>query len=89
MPPVIDVAGQIRCPVLGLFGGADQAIPTSDVDTFDRLLEEADIEHEVVVYPGAPHSFFDRSYEEHEGACSDAWRRVLGFLEKVAAARAA
>jgi carboxymethylenebutenolidase len=89
MPPVIDVAGQIRCPVLGLFGGADQAIPTSDVDTFDRLLDEAGTEHEVVVYPGAPHSFFDRSYEEHEGACSDAWRRVLGFLEKVAAARAA
>jgi carboxymethylenebutenolidase len=89
MPPVIDVAGQIRCPVLGLFGGADEAIPTSDVDTFDRLLEEAGIEHEVVVYPGAPHSFFDRSYEEHEGACSDAWRRVLAFLERVAAARAA
>ena len=89
MPPVIDEAGQIRCPVLGLFGGADEAIPTKDVDTFDRLLDEAGIEHEVVVYPGAPHSFFDRSFEEHEGACSDAWRRVLEFLEKVAAARAA
>jgi carboxymethylenebutenolidase len=89
MPHVIDEAGQIRCPVLGLFGGADEAIPQRDVDTFDRLLDEAGIEHEVVVYPGAPHSFFDRKYEEFEGACSDAWRRVLGFLEQVAAARAA
>jgi len=89
MPHVIDRAGEIRCPVLGLFGGADEAIPTSDVDTFDRLLDEADVEHEVVIYPDAPHSFFDRKYEEHAGACSDAWRRVISFLEKVGAARAA
>jgi carboxymethylenebutenolidase len=89
MPPVLDVVGDIRCPVLGLFGGADEAIPTSDVDTFDRLLDEAGLEHEVVVYPDAPHSFFDRRYEEHAGACSDAWRRVISFLERVAAARAA
>jgi carboxymethylenebutenolidase len=89
LPPVLDHVNEIRCPVLGLFGGADEGIPTSDVDTFDRLLDEAGIEHEIVIYPDAPHSFFDRKYEEHEGACSDAWRRVLGFLDRVAAARAA
>jgi carboxymethylenebutenolidase len=89
IPSVLDHIGEVRCPVLGLFGGADEAIPTSEVDTFDRLLDEAGVEHDVVVYPGAPHSFFDRRYEEHAGACSDAWRRVLAFLEKVGAARAA
>jgi carboxymethylenebutenolidase len=89
MPPVLDQVGEIRCPVLGLFGGADEGIPTSDVDTFDRLLDEAGVEHDIVIYPGAPHSFFDRKYEEHAGACSDAWRRVISFLEKVGAARAA
>ena len=89
LPPVLDHVGEIRCPVLGLFGGADEAIPPNEVETFDRLLDEADIEHEVVVYPGAPHSFFDRAYEEHAGACSDAWRRVIGFLELVGAAKAA
>ena len=89
IPPVLDHVGEIRCPVLGLFGGADEGIPTSDVDTFDRLLDEADIEHDIVIYPDAPHSFFDRKYEEHAGACSDAWRRVISFLEKVGAARAA
>jgi carboxymethylenebutenolidase len=88
-PSVLDHVGETRCPVLGLFGGADEAIPTSDIDTYDRLLTEAGVEHEVVVYPGAPHSFFDRSFAEHEGACADAWRRVLGFVEKVGAARAA
>jgi carboxymethylenebutenolidase len=33
-----------------------------------------------VVYPGAPHSFFDRSYKEHAEASTDAWRRVLAFI---------
>jgi carboxymethylenebutenolidase len=89
MPSVLDHAGEMRCPVLGLFGGADEAIPPSEVDTFDRLLDEAGVEHEIVIYPDAPHSFFDRKYEEHAGACSDAWRRVISFLEKVGAARAA
>jgi carboxymethylenebutenolidase len=89
MPSVLDHAGEMRCPVLGLFGGADEAIPVSEVDTFDRLLDEAGVEHEIVIYPGAPHSFFDRAYEEHAGACADAWRRVLGFLEHVGAAKAA
>ena len=36
--------------------------------------------YEIVTYPGAPHSFFDRRYEEHADACADAWRRVLAFL---------
>ena len=88
-PAPIEHAGETRCPVLGLFGGADPAIPPEDVELFDRLLDGAGVEHEIVSYPGAPHSFFDRSYEEHAGACSDAWRRVLGFLDKVASARAA
>jgi carboxymethylenebutenolidase len=79
---------EILCPVLGLFGGADRAIPTEQVEEFDRRLGEAGVPHEVVVYPGAPHSFFDRSYEEHAEASEDAWRRVLGFLATLARAEA-
>ena len=41
---------------------------------------EAGVEHEIVTYPGAPHSFFDRRFDEHADACADAWRRVLAFL---------
>jgi carboxymethylenebutenolidase len=89
LPSPIDHAGEMRCPVLGLFGGADEAIPTEQVEAFDHALDDADVEHEVVLYPGAPHSFFDRAYDEHAGACADAWRRVLGFLEKVGSAKAA
>jgi carboxymethylenebutenolidase len=79
-PAPLELAPEIRCPVLGLFGGADEAIPPDQVETFERRLQEADVEHEIHVYPGAPHSFFDRKFTEHAEACEDAWRRVLAFL---------
>ena len=73
-------AGEMHGPVLGLFGGADEGIPPDQVEAFERGLAEAGVEHEIVTYPGAPHSFFDRRYEEHAEACADAWRRILAFL---------
>lgn len=78
----LERTGEIRVPLLGLFGGADQAIPVEEVERFDARLSEADLEHEIHVYPGAPHSFFDRRYEEHAEASEDAWRRMLAFLER-------
>jgi carboxymethylenebutenolidase len=81
MPGPIDRAVDMRCPVLGLFGGEDQAIPVSDVEQFDQALAAAGVEHEIHVYPGAPHSFFDRRFEEHAEASEDAWRRMLRFLD--------
>ncbi len=73
-------AREMRCPVLALFGGADEGIPPEQVDAFAANLEAAGVAHEIVTYAGAPHSFFDRRYEEHAEACADAWRRVLAFL---------
>ncbi len=72
--------GEFECPVLGLYGGADQGIPESDVKQFDQALADAGIEHEIVIYPGAPHSFFDRSYAQFQQESADAWRRMLGFI---------
>ena len=86
IPGPIDRARDMRCPVLGLFGGTDRAIPVEDVERFDETLSAAGAEHEVHVYPGAPHSFFDRRCEEYAEACEDAWRRMLGFLDRHAAA---
>jgi len=79
-PAPIELAPQLRCPVLGLFGGTDEAIPPDHVEAFERGLREGGVEHEIHVYPGAPHSFFDRAFAEHAEACDDAWRRMLGFL---------
>ena len=79
-PSPIATADRTRCPVLGLFGGADDHIPQEQIDEYARGLDDAGVEHEMVSYPGAPHSFFDRKYEEHAEACEDAWRRTLAFL---------
>jgi carboxymethylenebutenolidase len=77
--PVV-LAARFECPVLGLFGGADKGIPTEGVHDFREALEKAGVPNEIVVYDGAPHSFFDRSFEQHREACDDAWRRILRFV---------
>jgi carboxymethylenebutenolidase len=83
----LERAEEIRCPLLGLFGGADPVIPVEQVEQFDVRLTEAGVVHEIHVYPGVPHSFFDRRFAEHSEASEDAWRRMLGFLDAHAAAR--
>jgi carboxymethylenebutenolidase len=75
-----DEASRARVPVLGLFGGADQGIPEADRATFAESLRTAGVPHEIHVYPGAPHSFFDRKQDEFADASADAWRRTLTFL---------
>jgi carboxymethylenebutenolidase len=79
-------AAEFRVPILALMGGADEAIPVTDVLAFEDALIAAGVEHEVVVYDGAPHSFFDRKQEQFAGAAEDAWRRVLGFIDRHASA---
>jgi carboxymethylenebutenolidase len=78
-------AQEIEAPILGLMGGADQGITVSDIDAFDEALTKARVEHELVTYDGAPHSFFDRKYEEYAEDSEDAWRRTLEFIERYAA----
>ncbi len=78
--PLLEEAVHIKYPALGLYGGADQGITEEQVHIFDEALDKAGVEHEVVIYPGATHSFFDRRYEEFADASADAWRRVLGFI---------
>lgn len=75
-------ATEFQAPVLALMGGADHAISADDVAAFESALTGAGVEHEVVTYEGAPHSFFDRKQAEFADASADAWRRVFGFLEK-------
>ncbi len=74
-------AAEITAPVLALMGGDDPGIPLEDVNAFEQALAAAGVEHEVVVYPGAPHSFFDRKQEEFAEASADAWRRTLELVD--------
>ncbi|HYU56899.1 MAG TPA: dienelactone hydrolase family protein [Actinomycetota bacterium] len=74
------LAAGYRCPVLGLFAGADRNITHEHVRRFDEALGGAGVTHHVEIYDGAPHSFFDRAAEEHAEASADAWNRMLGFV---------
>lgn len=75
-------AGEIRAPLLLLMGGADQGIPVEQVEELDKALTDAGVEHETKIYDDAPHSFFDRAYQEFAEDSKDAWQRVLGFIHK-------
>jgi carboxymethylenebutenolidase len=74
------LASGYACKVLGLFGGADQGIPPEAIAAFGAALDDAHVEHDLVTYDGAPHSFFDRKFGDFKDECDDAWRRILRFV---------
>ena len=75
-------AAEMTCPILALQAGDDQNITADDNAAFDAALTEAGVEHEIFSYPGAPHSFFDRKYEQFAADSEDAWSRVLDFIAR-------
>jgi carboxymethylenebutenolidase len=74
------LAADIAAPILALQAGDDANISPELNAQFAEALSLAGVEHEVVTYDGAPHSFFDRKQEQFADASDDAWRRVLAFL---------
>ena len=74
-------AAELKAPILALQAGADQHITADDNAAFAAALERAGVQHELVTYEGAPHSFFDRKQEEFADASDDAWSKVLAFIE--------
>jgi carboxymethylenebutenolidase len=81
-PGPTQLADTLRAPILALMGGADEGIPPSEVHAFDTALTTAGVEHEIVVYPGAPHGFFDVRHAEFADACADAWQRTIAFIAR-------
>ncbi|HEY3921131.1 MAG TPA: dienelactone hydrolase family protein [Gaiellaceae bacterium] len=79
-PSRVEHVDRIDAPILALQAGDDAAIPREDSEAFDRELTGAGVEHELVIYDGAPHSFFDRKYDDFADAAADAWKRTLGFI---------
>jgi carboxymethylenebutenolidase len=73
-------AADIEAAILALQAGDDGHILPEHNAAFEAALSAAGIEHEIVVYEGAPHSFFDRKQEEFAAASEDAWQRVLDFI---------
>jgi carboxymethylenebutenolidase len=77
-----DAIPQMKAPLLLLIAGADQATSPEENVKFDQELTDARVPHQKVVYQGAPHSFFDRSFEQHKDASEDAWRQMLSFIKE-------
>ena len=77
-----EVLKNLRGPVLGIFGGADQSISVEQVNAFDAALTQAGVPHEITIYEGQPHAFV-RDAEEIKagGAQGDAWNQMLAFLD--------
>ena len=80
VPVPADVVDRMEGRVLGIFGGADEGIGPDAVAEWEAALAGAGVPHEVVTYPGAPHSFFDRKHGEFAEASADAWAQVLRFV---------
>ena len=73
---------KMKAPLLLLVAGADAATPVEVSKEFERKLTEAGVPHEMHIYEGAPHSFFDRHFAQWKDASDDAWRRMLAFVKK-------
>jgi carboxymethylenebutenolidase len=75
-------ASEFEAPILALQAGDDANILPEHNAAFDEALTAAGVDHEVVVYDGAPHSFFDRRQEDYAEQSADAWERTLAFIER-------
>ena len=76
------MAAAFTCPVLAIYGGADEGIPKAVIGRYDQALEAAGVEHTTLVFPGAPHSFFDRSQAQFADVSQGAWEAVLAFVQE-------
>jgi carboxymethylenebutenolidase len=78
----IDIAGQLKAPVLGLYGGKDPGNPLSDVEAMRARLKAVDkTGSDIIVYPEAQHGFhadYRSSYDP--AAAKDGWSRMLAFF---------
>jgi carboxymethylenebutenolidase len=81
-PSAVERVGEMECAILALQAGDDQNITAEDNAAFEEALTGAGVEHEIVVYDGAPHSFFDRKQADFADASDDAWRRTLAFVDQ-------
>ncbi|MDB5493342.1 MAG: dienelactone hydrolase family protein [Phenylobacterium sp.] len=79
-PPLDDVK-DLKCPVLGLYGGQDKGIPQADVAAMRAAAKAAGKQVEIVVYPDAQHGFLaDYRISYNLAAAEDAWKRTLAFF---------
>jgi carboxymethylenebutenolidase len=79
----VDIASELKAPVLGLYGGQDQGIPVSAVEQMREAIKKAGGQSEIIVYPDAPHGFhadYRPSYRKDDA--QDAWKKMLAWFDR-------
>jgi carboxymethylenebutenolidase len=82
MPAAVEAVAKTEGAILGIFGGADPSIPPEAIAVFDEALTAAGVDHRLITYPEAPHSFFDRKAADFAEAGAAAWAEVLSFVRE-------
>jgi carboxymethylenebutenolidase len=78
----VDVAGALKAPALGLYGGDDPGIPLETVEEMRKALKAAGSPSEIIVYPGAPHAFYaDYRPSYRREPAEDGWKRLQGWFK--------
>ncbi|CAN5509580.1 dienelactone hydrolase family protein [soil metagenome] len=79
----IDIAKDLKVPVIGLYGGLDTGIPLNTVQQMQDALKKGKSKSEIVVYPNAKHGF-NADYREsyNKEAATDAWAKMLDWFKK-------
>ncbi len=78
----IELVGQLKAPVLGLYGGADTGIPTESVEQMRAALKEAGKPSEIELYPDTPHGFHaDYRPSYRKDRAEDGWKRLLAWFK--------
>jgi carboxymethylenebutenolidase len=82
----VDLAGDLKAPVLGLYGAADTGIPLDTVERMKAALaagSPAARASEFQIYPDAPHAFHaDYRATYRKPAADDGWQRCMGWMRK-------
>jgi carboxymethylenebutenolidase len=83
----LDMAKDLKCPMLGLYGEEDALIPGDDVAELGRILASADKSFELISFAGAGHAFLNDERPEayRPQAAAEAWQRATRFLRKTLA----
>lgn len=80
---VVDIVGDLKVPVLGLYGAADTGIPVPQVEEVAGMLAASSKKGEIVMYPATPHGFLaDYRPSYTKASAEDAWKRMLEWLKK-------
>jgi carboxymethylenebutenolidase len=78
----LELAAELKAPVLGLYGGADTGIPSDTVEKMQQALKDAKQPSEIVLYPDTPHGFhadYRPTYRKNQA--EDGWKRLVAWFK--------